>query len=179
MYFSPNNFLLNSRPPPVEASFSPQKMALDCGREIVQSVVYKSQTQTSPVVWLVHGQAKWARKWGRKKNPTDKYRRANRRTCAQHGSWQTRAQKVNIEQKEDRDQLFPSQRPNSKRRFSGEELNKGSPPATSQRYTGPPSTNEHTCLQQHDWYGRGPWPLQGAQVTIVSDTSWRNSTCRP
>jgi hypothetical protein len=59
-----------------------------------------------------------------KKNPTDKRRRANRRTCAQHGSWQTRAQKVNMEQKEDRDQLFPSQRPDSKRRLSGKNSTK-------------------------------------------------------
>ena len=51
---------------------------------------------------------------------------------AQHGSWQTRAQKENMEQKQGRDQLSPSQRSDSKRWLSEEELSsKGSSPATT------------------------------------------------
>jgi len=51
----------------------------------------------------------------------------------QHGSWQTSAQKENMEQKRGRDQLSPLQRSDSKAVAlrSEEELSKGSSPATT------------------------------------------------
>ena len=49
----------------------------------------------------------------------------------QHGSWQTRAQKENMEQKQDRDQLSPLPRSDSKWWLSEGKLSKGSSPATT------------------------------------------------
>ena len=105
----------------------------------------KSQTQASPIAWLGYGQAKWARKWARKKKSngqTSQIQQTDER--GQHGSWQTRAQKKNMEQKQDRDQLSPLPRSDSKWWLSEGKLSKGSSPTQSR--TGPPSANEHTCL---------------------------------
>ena len=73
----------------------------------------------------------------------------------QHGSWQTSAQKENMEQKRGRDQLSPLQRSDSKavalrgrtqqrKLTSHYEVSQLSSPAQSR--TGPPSANEHTGL---------------------------------
>ena len=93
-------------------------MAVDCGGKIVQSIGYKAQVTntslTNRMAWP------WTSKVSKEVNQKKKSNGQIPQTQqteerAQHGSWQTRAQKEIMEQKQGRDQLFPSQRSDSKR----------------------------------------------------------------
>jgi hypothetical protein len=105
MYFSPNNFLLTSRPPMLRQASLHRKWPLTVAGKLYNQLDTSHKHKPHQSCGLTMDKQSEQGSEAEKKNPTDKRRRANRRTCAQHGSWQTRAQKVNMEQKEDRDQL--------------------------------------------------------------------------
>ena len=115
----------------------------------------KSQTQASPIAWLGYGQAKWARKWARKKNPTDKRHRSSKQMNVASTARDKLERKRKTWSKSRTRTNYPRCRaPIPSGDFQRENLAKEAHQplrsfqlsSPTQSRTGPPSANERTCL---------------------------------
>ena len=111
----------------------------------------------------------------------------------QHGSWQTSAQKENMEQKRGRDQLSPLQRSDSKAvalrgRTQQRKLTSHYEVSSSVRLRRAARARQVRMSTQASWSRVLPWlaarliwsralAASGAQAPVVSATNGRNSTC--